>query len=374
MYNKQTHMRIGIDCRLAGKQHAGLGRYIENLVQQLLVGEYKVSWFLYFHDKQQAESVLAGDFIPSNCTVRFAPIKHYSLAEQLVLPFIFYKDSLTLLHVPHFNAPLLYLLSTVVTIHDLLWHEKKGAGVTTLNPLLYWIKYVFYRLIATTNIVRAKHIFVPAETVKNTISKYYPKVTHKITVTTEGTTLQKFKNKKILKTPHSLLYVGSLYPHKNIQIVLDALKKMPNYNLTIVGSRNVFQDKVIRYVEERQLQQKVTFLGYVTDEKLAQLYQKAAVLVQPSLSEGFGLTGVEAFSLGTPVAASDIPIFHEIYGNAACYFDPHNVPSFIQSVQKAEKQSSSAFQKKAEAIVAQYSWHDMAKQTAQQYLTTCSHA
>ncbi len=368
-------MRIGIDCRLGGKQHAGLGRYIENLVSELIdQNNETIVWVLFFSNKVQAESALGANISHPQCEIIYVPIKHYTLTEQLILPIHFYKAKLSLLHVPHFNAPVLYTGRMVVTIHDLLWHEKKGTQVTTLSPVLYWIKYVFYRFVATTNIYKAKSIFVPAETVKNIIIKYYPTVVNKIVVTTEGSNLEKYQRKGTQKKKHSLLYVGSLYPHKNIQLVIDALRILPNYSLTIVGSRNVFQDKVVRYVQERQLQNRVQFLGYVADDSLAKHYQNATVLVQPSLSEGFGLTGIEAFSLNTPVIASDIPIFREIYGNAAQYFNPHSVESFIAALQKIEKQSPTSFQKKAAEVSAQYSWKRMAKITNTVYLSHINHA
>ncbi|PIR62307.1 MAG: hypothetical protein COU65_04145, partial [Candidatus Pacebacteria bacterium CG10_big_fil_rev_8_21_14_0_10_42_12] len=133
--------RIGIDCRLSGVRNAGIGRYVSNLVHELLpLSKSEVTLVLFFYDEVQQAEVLGRD-VPENCEVVLAPVQHYSFSEQLRLPTIFRKAKIDLLHVPHFNVPLFYQGKYVVTIHDLLWHERKGRAVTTLAPTVYWLKY-----------------------------------------------------------------------------------------------------------------------------------------------------------------------------------------------------------------------------------------
>lgn len=360
-------MKIGIDCRLAGKAHAGLGRYTEHLVKQLSThcADKNDTLVLFFSDTAQAQEVVPKK-TKVHCKIVITPIKHYSLKEQVVLPWYFYKENLDLLHVPHFNISLLYWKPLVVTIHDLLWHEKRGGNVTTLNPVLYWIKYLFYHLVTGTAVARALTIFVPSKTVATTVEKHYPKSTNKIAVTKEGTNLLA-PTKVPTRKKKQLLYVGSLYPHKNIQLVIDALKKLSKTQLVIVGARNVFQKKVEQYVTDRKLQNRVSFRGYVSDDELTKLYLESTALVQPSLSEGFGLTGLEALGLQTPVLASDIPIFHEIYEDAALYFNPHSVDEFISAYRLLQKKSHKDFTHAAAAVVKEYSWKKMACSTYKLY-------
>lgn len=358
-------MKIGIDCRLSGTQHAGLGRYTTHLVNELIKSIKKNDELvLFFSSQKQATEVVPRP--PKSCAIVISPVQHYSLKEQFVLPWYFYNAHLDVLHVPHFNVPLLYFGTLVVTIHDLLWHEKKGVSVTTLSPFVYWVKYFFYHVVTRNAVQRAHTICVPSKTVAKTVTKQYPKAEKKIVITKEGAHLLPTKQ-KITKKKHQILYVGSLYPHKNIQLVIDALKQLPKTQLLIVGSRNVFQDKVKKYVTDRHLQHQVSFLGFVNDEKLSELYAESTALVQPSLSEGFGLTGLEALSLKTPVLASDIPIFHEVYGQAAHYFNPHSVEDFIKAYQSLSKQSQKTFMLLAEQTTAEYSWKKMARTTYQTY-------
>ena len=112
---KISCMRIGIDCRLAGLQHAGIGRYTAQLVLHLIRSRSNVEWVLFCQSREQADEFI-GKSPVANVRVVLAKVSHYSIAEQLYLPWIFYREQLDLLHVPHFNVPLLYLKPFVVTI------------------------------------------------------------------------------------------------------------------------------------------------------------------------------------------------------------------------------------------------------------------
>lgn len=360
-------MRIGLDCRLAGLRHAGIGRYIENLVQRLPQAGRDVTWVCFFHDAKQLTQVMGSGPLPDNVEIKFAPIRHYSLAEQWQWPNILNQAHLNLLHVPHFNVPLLYRGKLMVTIHDLLWHEYRGQHVTTLSPLWYWVKYWAYRWVATAAIHRAVKVLVPAETIKQTLCRYYPTAEAKIVVTMEGVAdaFKTTSSGQPKKRQPELLYVGSLYPHKNIQVVIRALRLLPNYKLVLVGARNVFQDQTRQLAREFEVSDRVEFVGYLSDAELRHRYQTATALVQPSLSEGFGLTGVEALAAGAPVLASDIPIFHEIYGEAATYFDPHSPEAFVQALAEVTTHHPSPNQ--VARLIKQYDWLQMTKQTLAVY-------
>lgn len=363
-------LRIGIDCRLSGKEHAGIGRYVQNLVSNLIKivpGKelLPITWVLFFFSQSQANEILGSNRQRRNVEVIITPIRHYGLAEQFQLHHYFQKANLDLLHVPHFNVPLAYHGNLVITIHDLLWHEQKGAHVTTLSPIFYYIKYAAYRFICRQAFRKAKKIFVPSQTIKTTALKFFPFAEKKIVVTPEGLAEPYLAelSKKVTRSSFikkQLIYTGSLYPHKNLQLVIESLKKLPQYNLLIVGARNVFQDRIRQLVARFKVKQQVQFLGYVPDQELITLYQQSAALVQPSLSEGFGLTGIEAMASKTLVLASDIPIFREIYQDAAIYFDPLSNESFIEAVQSLDYIQRKEKITTGLSLAQHYSWQAMA--------------
>lgn len=359
-------MTIGIDCRLSGARHAGIGRYILNLISRYPKLDKTTKFVLFFDDQDQVTEAKLDNY--PNVTCVMTHVSHYSLLEQIKLPFIFSKYNLDLLHVPHFNLPIFYFGKTVITIHDLLWHQQRGQGVTTLSSWKYYIKYLGYLLVSSIAVLKAKKIIVPTQTIKNTLINFYPFVKNKVIVTTEGidSSLLKTGHRK-LDTGNYLLYVGSLYPHKNISLVLKGLQKLPKLKLKIVGSRNIFVDKVKKHVEQLGLTDQVEFLGFVEDQQLHHLYAQSLALVQPSLSEGFGLTGIEAMACGGLVLASDIPVFREVYAEHAFYFDPQKVNSFLEAVAKLEHLDRAKTQKSNISYSKKFDWDNTAEQTLAVY-------
>lgn len=359
-------MRIGIDCRLAGIQNAGIGRYIEELVREV-TKDTSITWVLFFQKTNQLEWLKADKHI----RIVIAPIRHYTIQEQLVMPYIFGREKLDLLHVPHFNVPLLYIGPFVVTIHDLLWHDQRGKNMTTLSPVVYSLKYAAYKYVSALAIKRAKAIFVPAHTVKETLRTHIDGLNQqKIHVTYEGLHPGWFtapKEKKIEEKEKILFYTGSLYPHKNVMLVVQALSKLPGYHLYISSARSVFVDDFMKSVREVGMGPHVTHLGCLSDDELRSWYARSVALVQPSLSEGFGLTGIEAMATGLPVLASDIPIFREVYKDCFIPFDPLSEDAFIHAVHMLEKQSRSTLSRKSRELARGYSWEKMGNQTREIY-------
>jgi glycosyltransferase involved in cell wall biosynthesis len=116
-----------------------------------------------------------------------------------------------------------------------------------------------------------------------------------------------------------LLYVGSLYAHKNVETVLAAVaadEALPR--VVVVGPASKGElARLARRVAELGLSGRVEHLGFVSPDELRELYRAAAALVQPSLYEGFCLPVLEAMAAGLPVIASDIPAIRELAGDAA---------------------------------------------------------
>ncbi len=369
----QPKHTIGLDCRLAGKRHAGIGRYIENLLIELSqLVDQSTKFIYFFHDQKQLDPIKPKIKKSQQIEFKFAPIRHYSLKEQTQWLQIINQAELDLLHVPHFNIPLLYQGQLIVTIHDLLWHQQIGPAATTLPAWKYYLKYLGYRLVTKQAVKKAAQIIVPAKTIKQTLNQYFNHINHKTHVTKEGISqifAREFKHRqtvphKLETNSHQLIYVGSLYPHKNVDLILEALKEMPDYTLKVVSARNIFVKRFQQKVAKLNLTNQIKFTGYLSDQKLVKELKNSLCLVQPSLSEGFGLTGVEAMACGVPVLASAIAIFQEIYEQAPLYFEPDNVSQLIKQIKTIQdpKTRASAV-RKGYQTVADYSWTQMAQQT-----------
>lgn len=372
--------KIGIDVRLWGVKHAGIGRYTEELVKNLQ-GIDKKNEYILFCRRSDIDQISTSE----GRRKVIADVPHYTLREQIFLPAIFKKEKLDLLHVPHFNVPIFYRGKFVVTIHDILWHEFLGTDATTLPVPLYFVKHLGYRLVMANAVQRAEKIITPTNEIRKKLIKKFGIPQERVVFTNEGSPLHFhisiYESKRVLekyniKKPY-LLYVGSLYPHKNVEFVIRALKQVEeSITLVIVSSRNIFAERFIKFVKEEGAGEWVKFLGYVPDEELAVLYKNAEAFVFPTLSEGFGLPGLEAMTAGTPVICSDIPVLHEVYGDAALFFNPKNVNDIVNKIKLiyTNKQSLSSNRKLREELIVKgakqvkkYSWRKMAEETLQVY-------
>lgn len=362
--------RIGIDARMYGLAHAGIGRYIQNLIRELSLLD-KSNQYVIFTSPQAAKTLS----LPANYTIAIAKSRHYTVSEQILFLNLIHTYSLDVMHFPHFNFPILYSGKFITTIHDILWHHETGMRVTTLSPFKYHLKYIGYKLTVSQAVNRSQVIIVPSKWVKSQLLQAYPNIqSQKIDITYEGVEPQLHINKVSQPSQSKkLLYIGSLYPHKNLPVVFDALQLLQpegeTYNLTIVSARDVFQKQVAEEVKKRNLEKYVSFTGFLTDQQLSRLSQSHLALIQPSRSEGFGLTGLEAMQLGLPVIAADNSAMPEIYGEAALYFSPDSPAQLSSKIKKV----SHDYQLRKEQIakgyerIKHYNWQKTAEQTLQVY-------
>lgn len=113
----------------------------------------------------------------------------------------------------------------------------------------------------------------------------------------------------------TLLYMGSFMPYKNVETMLAGMAELPDYTLYLLSRITPHR----RAELEGQIPSgaNVVFHNGVTDDEYMELLKRTTALVSLSKAEGYGLPLVEAMALGTPVIASDIPIFREVGANAA---------------------------------------------------------
>lgn len=230
---------------------------------------------------------------------------------------------------------------------------------------------------------KARAIISPSEATKRDILRFYAIDAKKIIVTYEGISMSsklKIQSEKLQFKIQSyrpyLLYVGSFYPHKNIERLIDAFhilrtKYNLNLKLVIVGKKDYFQEQVEKYLTAHYqlLTAHRIFYGYAKDEELAALYQNASLYVFPSLYEGFGLPPLEAMSFGVPVIASNASCIPEICGNAALYFNPKNAEDIAAKIYLVYTQpiKQAELCKMGYAQIQKYSWQKTAEQTLQIY-------
>ena len=137
-----------------------------------------------------------------------------------------------------------------------------------------------------------------------------------------------------------LLYVGGLSPHKNLHLLIEAYRRLivggefQDLRLLLVGdhAEDVFYsayESLRAAVAQHRLEDRVCFTGFVPDDVLVHLYNRAEILVLPSFEEGFGLPAFEAAACGTPVVTGEVGPVAALLKEAAWTFPPHDLEALV---------------------------------------------
>ena len=388
--NSKTRRRIGIDARFYGPLGKGLGRYVQEVVDNLIR--------LDFAGKQEFEYVIFlgkdnfNDFHSDSPLVRkkLVSLSWYSWQEQLFFPFILKREKLDLVHFPHFNVPIFNTIPFVVTIHDLILTRFPSRRASMLPAAFYWLKQAAYRLVIRTAVSRAKAIITVSNFTRQDIIAQFGAKPEKLFVTYEGVAdLNKIKLKNSDKreaplsrygiTAPFLLYVGNAYPHKNLESLLSVFSVLrsrhPELSLVMVGKEDYFYRRVkakavkLGLWSEEGSSLGVVFPGYVPDEDLQELYSSALFYVFPSFYEGFGLPPLEAMAHSCPVASSNQASLPEIIGDAALYFNPYDEEEMARKLENfiADEHHRQELIGRGLERIKIFSWHACAQQTLEIY-------
>lgn len=369
--------RILIDARMYGLENTGIGRYLINLIKELSSLKTEEQFRVLLREKYFSQL----DF-PPNWKKVLADFGHYTFEEQLRLPRLIRSEDPDIVHFPHLNTPLFWKGRFIVTIHDLTM-QRQRSDATSLPLPIYYFKRIPFLINSRNAVLGSEKIIVPTQTVKNDIIAYYKIDGKKIKVINEGYTILTghnnadsldILNKYKIKTPY-FIYVGNAYPHKNLKKAMEAvislnIRTKRDVALVIGGSKNIFTKRLAEEVRDIKGEKYINLVGYVEDRDLKILMKNSLGFVYPSLAEGYGLQGLESMEAGTIVMASNIPVFKEIYGDNAFYFDPKDTPSISNSmehVMNMDNKKRNLFISRSKKFITKYSWSKMAKETFSVY-------
>lgn len=227
----------------------------------------------------------------------------------------------------------------VLTLHDLIYYTNRTPPPEFAPPIrllwrLYHLAWWPQRLLLN----RADAVVTVSETTGREMAEHH--LTRRpVTVVTNAADPQSPPARTppapaSVEAPRDLVYMGSFMPYKNVGALARALELLPGYRLHLM-SRVTERER--EALERLAPVDSLVFHGGASDEEYRDVLLGATAVVTASRAEGFGIPVIEGMALGTPAVVSDIPIFREIGGDAALYFDPESPASIAAAVRRLDE-------------------------------------
>lgn len=243
------------------------------------------------------------------------------LWEQYFLPSYIKKQKDTLL-INLCNSAPLRLKSQVVTVHDLAFEADPGN----------WFKASFrrwYRFMIPRICKHAKIVFTVSQFSKEQLVKRYSLPENKVVVLPNG--LPEFSFDDSIKIDGKyVVLTGIENPRKNAAWIMENIDLIAGKGLKLVALKTA--SGTFGSVK-MPVHPDLLYLENVSSARYFYLLKHAEALIYPSLYEGFGIPVLESLSLGTPVIASDLPVFRESFGGLPAYFKLNDRQSFAQALE-----------------------------------------
>jgi len=298
-------MTIAVDCRMLDA--SGVGVYIRGILPFLLQSSHN---FLLLGKAEKLNSFAFG----TNVKIIECNIKPFSIKE------LFFFSAQTARQInkadiyftPFFNISCGIKIPIYTTIHDIIFPDMPQFFSKASLAARMWFFRRAYR--------KSRKIFTVSEFSKSRI-QHHLGAEKPVTVTYSAIQpmfLEYRANLQHSQKKETVVFIGNIKKHKGLDCLLDAFtlarKEGLSYKLIIIGSKENFRtsdNAIMRKIE--RIGDAVSFTGFVSDETLMEHLSTAALLVQPSLYEGFCLPPLEAMALGTHALVSDIPVLKEVY-------------------------------------------------------------
>jgi glycosyltransferase involved in cell wall biosynthesis len=248
--------------------------------------------------------------------------------DQVALPAALRRDAVEVFLSPYYKRPLVAPCPVVVTIHDVFFIGYPGRSRPVYDAGMTRLARLYAR--------GAAAIIADSEHSRRAIVARLGIAAERIAVIPVGlgsefvpATPTAAQRARYGLGPRYALYVGNFLPHKNLPRLLRAWAALAAplraaHRLVLAGGATAGRPALEALAVSLGLAEGVVFAGGVDDADLPALYGGAAVVVLPSLEEGFGLPALEAMACGAPVVASRRGALPEVVGDAGLLVDPED--------------------------------------------------
>ncbi len=317
-------MIVGVDVReWQPGRPTGIGRFLEEFL--------RAAWAA----RRMARFVLVGDaagevrVVAANVSVVRVPERLTAWWDQVSLPRALARAGADVLYSPYIKVPLRAPMPVVSTIHDLTFflradYNRRRADVLVNVPFRWFCRQV---------VRRATAVIVDSVTSARDVARLLGTDSTKVRVVPLATAAAYRPGADAADAavwarhglaPGYVLYVGGMWPHKNVPRLVRAHAGLPEglqalHPLVLAGGP--LPHDLQRLLQAPHAAGGARALDVVSEADLPALYRGAALFAFPSHYEGFGLPALEAMACGTPVLSSTAPALVELTGDAAAHAD-----------------------------------------------------
>lgn len=323
-------MRVLIDYRPALRQRTGVGEYAHRLasavVPRLAAAGEVVVFSSSWKDRLPAAAVEGAASVDLRIPVRLLNLAWHRLGWPPIEMLGVRAD------VAHSMHPLLVPArdaAQVVTVHDLYFLDAPENAAAEIRR--------DYPRLAGPHVRRADAVIVNSEHTAAQVAGRLDVDRSRITVCYPGAPA--WGRRKAVGPAGPILFVGTIEPRKNVPTLLNAYRRLINRragtpDLVLAGRAGPGSSATLAELGVAPLAGRARHLGYVSDQERLQLYRDASMLVLPSFDEGFGMTALEAMTVGVPVIVSNRGALPEVVGDAGIICDPQDDEGLAEAMER----------------------------------------
>lgn len=379
-------MRVGVDatCWTNGR---GYGRYARALLSAVLELDER-NKYVFFVDHESERFPLPSSVELRRVATKVPTVKaagadsRRSLGDLWAVASAIRRERLDVIYFPamYSYVPLFTKTPGIVTIHDTIPELFPELVFPTLRSKIFygaknkcgiWQARLLLTVSEYSRRCLVEKLKIPADRLR-VVSEAAEPIFHPLGRPVNGEVAGRWG---IPSAARCLIFVGGFSPHKNLFMLLDVFQELVSQEkhddlyLILVGdyerdSFNSCYSQLHEQVRSQGLEGRAVFTGHVEDKDLVILLNRAEALLLPSLSEGFGLPGIEAAACGTPVVATTQSPLPELLGEGALAVDPGDRAGWLGAIERVLDGTllRSSMNKAALAAASRLSWKNSARQ------------
>lgn len=369
-------MNILIDFSQIPIQKVGVGVYGLNLILNLK-SEPCIQYYVLVQDDDSSldKCEYGGITLIKINSKKYRKLIYRFFLEQLYIPYLVHKYKINVIHSLHYSFPVMAKARKIVTVCDMIFFKYPELHIKS--------KIIYFRFfIWLTSLFADKVICISKSTQQDYLAhfKVSPELTTVIELGKDNSYHPDVNREEVNRVLNKysidgdyILFIGTIEPRKNVSNLILAYERLIAegfcHRLVIVGKKGWHYDAVFSLANERGINDKIIFTGFIEETEKPYFLAGASVFVYPSLYEGFGIPVLEALACGTPTITSNISSMPEVAGDAALLIKPESPEEIYNAIKKILLDPNLRSDLKARSLrqASNFSWEKTANMTIDVY-------